>query len=464
MNLKKSLPTCLAAAASAALLATACRPSPRLTRRHRAPRPAGLVVLNDGSSGSNWFSVTALRIESKNSTKSIFDLSDRGQQAFIEESATAGGKLPDKVRANLTPKGKPSGSVDLATTKARLVVALLKQPTGLLDYRKSKKKTVFQPADRVVWHETTLELAEPDRFEIVGYDKIDTGYEVVDLGKLTRSANYSLSAGGKVTVGSSDTDNSGPAIGDLASQTDVLSLGGELSGNAAFSETLGEEVQLRKRYVGVAAIVFDGGGSMSIVREGAVGIDLTGTSSIDVAIRAKQPHTHQVFEFKPKSSTPGQYTVSRKMMLLPGGATVRLCAKTKTITRHVRRGVRTVSEHDDRIQYVRKTAATARKVDLQAARRIGFEVELVATGEHIRFRKSGTFETATFSTEAEAASLVDWLSKNEPATFSTVSSGYSLANEADMPLPALASSPTPRYVVAEAEVQPTSSPPPPCTR
>lgn len=404
----------------------------KLTKRHARPTNAEKLTVTDVN-GRTSLSLTSLEIEEESARRSIFELDGRGQDAYLTElgrrvqdvsTLTAG------ARAELTPLPPPSARIDLTKIKRRLVAGLVHRPFS--EDIQTTSTAVYYPADRVVWSEVELEIVDQD-FAIVGYDKVNTGYETVDLGKLTRSTSFSLTGSGELSASLGQTRSK--VTDALGSQNGASTgLSGGVGASATGGETLTEEVQLRKRYVSLAVLLAPGGKRLQLIREGVDGIDLTGAVTIDAKIEAtpKNRSTSQVFLLGDKKLPDGTtgLSIERKMKVVPKIHRLRLCGSSTSIIRHVTKRGHTLREGDDKVEFVRSQNIPTH-VDIELPREFTFYVEVkTKDGTEVLHFRSPTMDTqeATFATYAEAVRIRGWILAN-PTTldkFKDWSGGYEL--------------------------------------
>jgi len=213
-------------------------------------------------------------------------------------------------------------------------------------------------------------------------DKIDTGYETVDLGRLTRSANWSLAGnldvgaltklGGATSVGldaaakltselamkllgaKAGLDATSKLSSELSAYGDLQASGSGL-GSANVGETLGEEIALRKRYVNFAIYLDQSRRELKIIREGTAGIDLTGSLVVDVAMGY---NPSELLEYKPvfsfrQAPQKNGIEMDYKMYYIPiiNGKDLRIKISGNAWIRKVRCRGYSIREGDDHITY-----------------------------------------------------------------------------------------------------------------
>jgi hypothetical protein len=136
-------------------------------------------------------------------------------------------------------------------------------------------KPIVGPADRISDLAVKLEMeaiVDPatgkgsPEVEFASWDKFDTKYDSVDLGKLTRTHGTSE----ELTVSASPR---------------TVPVGA--SAKVSETRSLQEETPLKQRYIALSGHIEPDGGKAVLRQEGQVGIDLTGTFSVDFDIRIK---------------------------------------------------------------------------------------------------------------------------------------------------------------------------------
>lgn len=486
MRLRSSSMLAIALVASAAL--PGCRT--KLTKRHRYP--LGQVKLGEDAHKRTEMLLNLLEIETKTTRKSVFELTDRGQAAYFKalgEEVDGKSDFIAGARAELTLPPKDSSVIDKSKFKRRVVTGLRHTPFLTADQSGAtqfgKDVGFYYPADRVVWSDITIQIPPEQPFRIRGYDKVDTGYETVDLGKLTRSANFSLTGTGELsaslgqstegTRGISATqgpedDTSTRSRSRTTGATTGISGGGSLSGTVG--ETLTEEVQLRKRYVTMATSVLDDGKRLRVTREGVYGIDLTGAVTVDVEFEATKVTTSQVFKVaarpakkkakpaKPKpadqndapaegaaedpAAKPG-ITLTRKMKKVPVVREFDMHGKATSVLRHVKRRARTVTESDDRIEYLR-SKSTRVSIRVRLDRQFVFPINVLVAGANPgdEPRQQTVWisgpkipaQQVLFDTEPEAQHIAAWINEHlaDLSAFKAYSDGFELKGEGGLAL------------------------------
>ena len=223
--------------------------------------------------------------------KTIFELSEKGQEELIKQSAAK------------------------ETTNEKLMSALTlplsaKSPTNveLIDYTKADKRVVVSirnlthyPADRISKIMVSLKI-HPD-FKLLSCNKLTTEYQTIDLGKLNYSNTNAIELAGNLSSGlnisSGTTDLSeittSSKEGDLVtgSKTSNTAIGSRgtttskgVTGKFNAARSFSEEVLLRQRIVSLNASISEN--TLFLFQESISGIDLTGNILADIVFDSKK--------------------------------------------------------------------------------------------------------------------------------------------------------------------------------
>jgi hypothetical protein len=437
--------------AAGLVVASAC--ASRLTKRHAGPVSAAELVLKQEKGSRTSLALTALEIEEDakdQPSEPPTEPADAGEAdpEVGEPEPAEPDERPPPARALIGSMSSPS--TDASRFERRIVAGLLHRPfSGGL-----RAGAVYHPADRVVWSEVELWIPGDQPFTISGYDKVNTGYEIVDLGKLSRTTDLSL--GGSADVSASLGDTRSKTTDAQGSTREIArGLAGNASAAASASETLQEEVQLRQRYVTLAASVEQGGKALRLVREGAYGIDLTGAVTVDTSFRASAMVTTQIFALTATPRADGSDAVSivRRVEVVPRVNKLRVCGFATSVIRNVERRLHTIRESDDHVAFQHSKTKVA-WMDIELERRFAFKVTISypstpkgqsegspeARAETLWLRSATVApQQATFATDADAQRIAGWISANAGglAGFAAFSGGFQLLGEGGVPLPPL---------------------------
>lgn len=368
-----------------AVLSAACASTPELTRRY-----AEILPDAGGSHMRAVVSVFSLPVPSPGS-RTLFDLGSGGQTAFINTARDRTRSMRDFTEAlGARIPAIPAGpGIDATRLQRRVVFSL--SPEGL------------GPADRIDRLLLTLTLTSPTygsapAWRFTSWDRFSTRYATVDLGDISLSRKREF----------------GASLGDLPAG----SAGAEVGASVKFSRNLGEELELRQRYVAATGTLSEH--SASIYQEGVVGIDLTGNSSIDVELTAvtEAPAVQmvRVTGMRPDSPDGVQLTSTRVVWPATDGrcsaVDIRARLEVSYRIRRVLQGAATVVEGDDTIAYIETTE------DLGEFVLVPGRDQRVTLWEIVRGRDILTLDRAPlfFATAAEALDVAGWLGRTGAAS------------------------------------------------
>jgi hypothetical protein len=243
---------------------------PQLTRRYNAKSFAPLP-----QSAENCVEVSAFTMDSPSEKRKnlVESLSGEGQAALINEVGKRSKSLGDLTNT-LTGSGTKEGFIDKTVFNKRLVFAVTKKFPG-------EKKGDLTLADRINLLRITLDFQEPkppsqnykeeDHYQKGFFDSwsiFEAKQKTVDLGKISRTQSVTAEISSSI----------GPAAQNRIPASLTASLTGE--------KKIEEEVNLKQQYIELAGKIWPDKRKAELYQEGAVGIDLTGTSLVDLVIRA----------------------------------------------------------------------------------------------------------------------------------------------------------------------------------
>lgn len=292
--------------------------------------------------------------------KTFFDLTDKGQKAFIETIAAKETKSEDFIeklirKLNSTPSR--SNLTDNTIFTKRIVL--------------SAKNLSHNPADRIT--SLLISLSFDPNITILSCDKVITQFGSYDAGTASFSRSSNLEVNGSLGGGFKKTGTSGTSGGsgtddgnkNTTSSGSSISSGTEgnlsstVSGKASNTTTYNEQVNLTLRYVQLSATVQDN--KIDILQQSVSGVDLTGTTFLDVSFRYKKPAPMVIYDFDkyviPATGTaaarpakPDEITISENYLFFPNTSNdISVTATYQPVVRHVTRGDATITEADDNV-------------------------------------------------------------------------------------------------------------------
>lgn len=209
------------------------------------------------------------------------------------------------------------------------------------------KTPLSRPGDRIESLRLVVNLPEGSPAEFTSVNRYETRYEMADLGKVT----------GKQTSSASLTAGVGPF-------TSPTTLPLQASGTLQQGRELSEEVVLRQRYEAFSAQIGDDGRRLVVYEEGVVGIDLTGTFTVDVALKAPRMNGFSVLKHEPLFKDrvpvePGTFDFKFVRVYSPSDPITATLAGTYRL-RRVGQGAESVVEGDDDVEFIDGTFGSCR--------------------------------------------------------------------------------------------------------
>jgi hypothetical protein len=374
-------------AAVSALTGCEMQPKPQITRRFLAAEHPPF------QSGESYVSVSAFATDIPPKPPKVpltLKLTERGQAEFVK-AVGANVKSLAEFTSALTKVGilsPPDDLIDRGLIETRLVLSVV------------KTEAVLSPADRIDQLRLTIKVPPEKQKHVflMQWDRFETEYGSVSLGDLSLTQSRAFEA--KISAG--------PAEGE------TVPVSGEVTSSA--TNELTEEVGLGQRFVKLSGVLRPW--QALLYEEGVVGIDLVGTTIVDMAIRVKGQRV-PVYQFdlagKPSLDEVEYRVVPMNIPLpeaLPGGVQLQVGGSYRLRT--VQAGDETIMEGDDVVRFVRGPLVTD-----------GREAPVVITEKFLgrlrqRFEVRGAnkkplliegtlSEPLLFPSAEEAMGFVDWL-------------------------------------------------------
>lgn len=366
-----------------AILANGCASTkPEVTKRFVSINPPV-----DGQDVSVKVFVTSIPGSSR--SIKISDLSDQGQASFIEElakHAKSGGDLVSLLGQPILPAKSASGEEDRTVFQRRLVISV--------------ENISQREGDRLADFHFFMGLDE-NAAKFVSWDQFATRYETVNLGIL------------KLTQGT----EIGAEIGLAPPQISEVSA---LGLSAKRTRNLEEAVSLTQRYVTTGTLT---PGEISLLQQGAMGIDLTGNLVMDITVDvADSPNVTQLTSFSPLFDNdavvpPDKVSIASVLVHAPAKVEgpVFVTPRYSAVTRRIESGVETYNEGDDVVTPVKSSGA------LKPVELVGVDDLKVSAWQlvddrcrilHMLNRRGTKPDVILFSSFESAESFLFWLSKS----------------------------------------------------
>jgi len=385
-----------------ALLLAACSatPRPELLRRFatfEVSDTAGLVEV----------SAFAMDAAGGPAGLPVLELS-RSAQAELVEAVAARTSSPEALlRALGAPASDAAGAAGVVDrTRFRRRVVISAENHALRPRESDGGEWLVRPAGRISRLRVTVALADSSRAAFRSWDRFASRHETVDLGRMsfTRERDRGLEVGLRPAAAEGSVDRIGLSAGP--------------------STRLDEELTLRHRYGTTGTLR---SGSMTLLQEGAVGVDLTGNSAVEVEIDVTDaPHRRPILAFDGLftpagvARPPDSVRVSSRELLFAADATRDVVGRLtfEAVVRTVRPGAgeATWAEGDDAARYLVE-AGEGGEVRLIAARELRVSVWQLATPGCRRFLHvddgvAGSPAVLQVGSAEEAFGLLRWLRRS----------------------------------------------------
>jgi hypothetical protein len=271
-------------------------------------------------------SVFSIPVPPGDGPRGLLDLAEGGQAEMVKAMADRTESAPSLAQALAIPIAAETPTlplVDRSTLKRRVVFSVENDSDG--------------PADRVNRARVRVRLPQAGARNptFVGWNRVESQYQTIDLGKLTSTQSSSTSAELGLTL-------------PVASAAPKFSAGAETS--------LEEEVTLRQRFASLHGTLT--AHEATLMEEGYTGVDLTGNIHADFEIKLP-PHDELVYAFNyqvrggaldcEQRPSLRAFTLRRPDWRGPITAEVEL----EYVLRHVGSGTTTLIESDDSVTFVR---------------------------------------------------------------------------------------------------------------
>lgn len=305
----------------------------------------------------------------------------------------------------------------------QLAKGFTKQPSiNMIDRSQITKRIIFStqktnlagdPADRISRLEFNLNLKDlPESLQFHQWDRFETEYGQVDLGKIGLKKGVELSAKLSPTFGG--TLNAGEA-------------------GVTVSRELSEEVALRQRFIALTGTLDTH--NATLVQEGIVGIDLSGNTSIDLTIKflPEALEIQQIVKFDSFQTNKGlknQEEITYRVIpiYLPTHNVVKKLERgihcdltVNYVLRHVRKGSETIMEGDDVVVFAQggheippQEVTLLSYAHLQRLRSRFFIRSIDDEGKNLAIDlPRNSSQSLDFATYEEAEEFLNWISSQK---------------------------------------------------
>lgn len=377
--------------------------SPKLTKRYRSHKHAKKDHIVS-------VQITATKPAPPTApAPAVLQLSDHGQAAFVASSPYEEGKLVEELSK---PFHSPQPS-STSRTRIRSTVIL----THAIDRSKKLTRELAHldprppsDADRIASLEITLEPIGPVSFD--GFNRFETVYGEVALGELTRSSSRTFNANLKPTL-------SGTVIGT-----------GDVGSTA--ESGIEEKVVLRDRIIQISGFLLKKEGR--IILEGGVGIDLEGNTSVDLVLELDGGEVPMIkiasYTNKQGGALEGHEIapsfVMTKIPVRQAEKGIGISVTSKYRFRHVKMGIETVTESDDRV--VEYSGSTEKDstivVSEQSHDDLSHYYQIRGNDKTLSLRRGIEESDLNFGTKPEASAFIRWLQKQDDSALYSIGMGH----------------------------------------
>jgi hypothetical protein len=370
---------------------------PHLTRRYHS------ITIEPIQDNNDLVKIATFTIDIPSSAKksSLMQLSPEGQAAFINGVVRETYSVETFLKflgANIGNPKESGDIIDLTVFKKRVVFSVEKQ---------TFEKSNIRLADRI--DQLLIKMSNLKGAKFLSWDKFETKYETVDIGKITNTQGYNL--GLEVPFKKPDVN---------------VSLG--------VNQNLYEEVMLRQRYVELSGLLEEK--NASLYQQGVTGIDLAGNFSVDFKIKADSDESklHPILLLKNlgKHSKPNDakdIQISFLKIKYPTSSKPIICDLEYLYSlRHVEKNGDTLIEGDDVVKFIR-SRNNAKPIELVGAEELRVRVFYIVTNKDVKsnsYSKNGyrlhlkRFNKIVicFSDYQNAKNFLDWLKISKNLTIS----------------------------------------------
>ena len=421
----------------------------RLTLAHKKVKGTEWVLTQAASDAIvkiDWYSTydaEPFSVTKKQAKKGLFELTNKGQKAFIESMSTKSAdaaKFVEGLKKNLT-EIKTTKKYDVRKTTYLKKIEIDVQDVFLRNKGKGKGRL-----DELV---IRITLPNTDIIKFKSLKNITTKYDVIDFGEIGLTRNQSFTAnvgfdfaGTGSVVSNGNTTTTKQVVIDRDTMDVVDSGGNEISNGSSNASNIGasysagrtvtENRQVKERRIALKGTV--GVNEIMIYQQGAPGINLNDKIILEVVFEVTQQESDLEFRisgFRDKKGEP--VTDVAKQKLTPYFLTKRSGAIANTeidvnlsydyVYREVAnfKGKRSPGEWDDKVKYHilnQGTLSSTQKFLKKGEIRYDAWVLLdPVSNKHIAIDFYGTSESLEFFSLGEAQDFLVWLLQTKSVTY-----------------------------------------------
>jgi len=303
--------------------------------------------------------------------KTIFDLTDKGQQAAIS------GKTNNQISELLNKKflldqSKKNSVIDLTTINIRITFSI----SRMVNYSDKKKLSAYDRIENLNYS-FKLDPGIDKKVIFTKWNKYTTEYGTLDIGTLEYNQSFSASLDVTGKIGASASSKNSEKEGDNTSEL-TSTLGSDLSGTAktAYNTSRKENQNIKYSFLQLTGSIEER--EFNIHQQGTRETDLAGNVSIDLSVKVPEDDilcTSFTNLFKENNvynspelvqMTHTRYYIPDTLLLKNG---VKGILSYDFVVRHILKKANTFPEFDDKICFIKgnnsKSSTLIKSTDLK---------------------------------------------------------------------------------------------------
>lgn len=289
--------------------------------------------------------------------RTVFDLTDKGQKAYIEALNSKAKDVKTLIQSVPTILEPPKDNT-AASPEVKMTDLLKKLEIDVFNTKSASNNGRI--AQLIVW----VTLDNTDNIELEGFNNLTTKYSVLDFGSLSlnRTRGFTLNAG--VNLGG--TGATSKTVANVVGGTTSTDVGGGTTSNTSNLGATYASTNVTAEAMEVKSNVISLKGSLdkkeaSILQNGAPNQDLNDNIDMELVIKTVNNYSLPYLQFKglfdPDSNKPvtdnDKLTISKGYFTLPQKLTADITAKLNYtfVYRDIYAGENTVIESDDKVNF-----------------------------------------------------------------------------------------------------------------
>lgn len=329
------------------------------------------------------------------STKTITDLSDKGQAALIEAINSKSTTAKELISSLALPIKESVSSGNIKGSKLwkkKIILNILKTDT--------------EKANRIEHVLFTMYIPESltDKVEFVSWDKVVTETQVIDLGKITSGNSTTLSFSPEISMAGT--------------------IQGKAPGSVSNTKTFSQEKSFSSRLAGLNASLVSSS-KFQVLRRGTANEDISGNIIIELTLKSKLVKEVTIYEFSGFYNGASIVTDQSKIGMIKNilvrpdfgdsNINIPIDLTYKFRFRKVDVGENTEPEYDDTITYIdgEITEKSKFKVFDQEESEKTKTWEISDGVNYLNIFKTGFTEQLLFDSSLSAGQLLSWIKQTQ---------------------------------------------------